>query len=56
MDKFDVQNLAKSAVDQLINREYLEDDNIIDKIIVERNKSVDSFGEGKIYVYVRNID
>ena len=56
MDKFDVQNFTKSIVDQVITRELGEDDNIIDKIIVERNNIVDSYKDGKIYVCIRNID
>jgi len=56
MEKFDVQNFAKSAIDQIITRDYCEDDNIIDKVIVERNKSVESFDEGRIYVYIQNVE
>ena len=56
MDKFDVQNFSKSAIDQVITRDFGEDDNIIDKVIVERNKSVESFDEGRIYVYIQNVD
>jgi len=56
MDKFDVQNFAKAAIDQIITRDFGEDDNIIDKVIVERNKSVESFDEGRIYVYIQNVE
>jgi len=56
MEKFDVQNFTKSIVDQVITRELGEDDNIIDKIIVERNNIVSSYKDGKIYVCIRNID
>jgi len=56
MNKFDVQNFSKSAIDQIITRDFGEDDNIIDKVIVERNKTVDSFDEGRIYVYIQNVE
>lgn len=53
--EFDVQNLAKSAIDQIITRVYGEDDNIVEKVIVERNNTVDDYDDGKIYVCIRNI-
>jgi len=55
MEKFDVQNLVKSAIDQIITRDFNEDDNIVDKIIVERNKTVDSFDKGRIYICIQNL-
>jgi len=54
--RFDKQNLLKSAFDQIITREYGEDDCIIDKIIVEKNLEVDNYKDGKIYCYIRNVD
>jgi len=54
--KFDKQNLLKSAFDQIITREYGEDDCIIDKIIVEKNMDVENYKDGKIYCYIRNVD
>jgi prophage antirepressor-like protein len=56
MAKFDKQNLLKSAIDQIITREYGENDSIIDKMIIDKNKNVDSFKDGKIYCYIRNAD
>jgi len=53
---FDVQNLTKGIVDQVITREYGENDNIIDKIIVEKNMDVDNYKDGRIYCYIRNVD
>jgi len=54
LESIDVQNLAKSILDQVITREYGEDDNIVEKVIVERNKVVGSYGEGKIYICIQN--
>ena len=56
MEKFDKQNLLKATIDQIITREYCENDNIIDKIIVEKNMDVDNYKDGRIYCYIRNID
>jgi len=56
MPRFDKQNLLKASIDQLIGREYAENDNIIDKMIVEKNKDVESYKDGKIYFYIRNAD
>lgn len=56
MPRFDKQNLLKSAIDQIISREYGENDNIIDKMIVEKNMDVDSYRDGRIYFYIRNAD
>jgi len=56
MPRFDKQNLLKASIDQLIGREYSENDNIIDKMIVEKNKDVESYKDGKIYFYIRNAD
>ena len=56
IESIDVQNLTKSAIDQIITRIYNEDDNIVDKVIVEKNKTVNSYSQGKIYIFIRNID
>ena len=56
MDKFDIQNFTKSILDQVITRELGEDDNIVDKVIIEKNKSVNSYKDGKIYICIRNVD
>ena len=56
MEKFDKQNLLKGTIDQIITREYGENDNIIDKIIVEKNMDVDNYKDGRIYRYIRNVD
>jgi len=56
IESIDVQNLAKSILDQVITREYGEDDNIVDKVIVEKNKSVNSYKDGRIYICIRNVD
>ena len=55
MEKFDVQNMAKAIVDQVVSRVYHEDDRIVEKIVTERNKTVNSFKEGKIYICIKNI-
>ena len=55
MEKFDVQNLSKSAIDQIITRCYGENDNIVAKIVSERNSFVNSYEDGKIYVFVKNV-
>lgn len=56
MERFDKQNLMKATIDQIITRELKENDNIIDKIIVEKNMDVDNYRDGKIYCYIRNVD
>jgi len=56
LDRFDLQNFTKSILDQVITRDYLEDDKIVDKVILERNKTVKSYGDGKIYICIRNVD
>jgi len=56
MDRFDKQNLLKATIDQIITREYGENDNIIDKIIVEKNMDVDNYKDGRIYCYIKNVD
>ncbi len=56
LGKFDVQNLSKSAIDQIITKVYEEDDNIVEKVMTGRNKIVDSYNEGKIYVFIRNVE
>ena len=55
LESIDVQNLAKSILDQVITREYGEDDNIVEKVIVERNKVVESYNNGKIYICIQNL-
>jgi len=56
MERFDKQNLLKATIDQIITRELGENDNIIDKIIVEKNIDVENYKDGKIYCYIRNVD
>jgi len=56
LERFDVQNFTKSILDQVITRNYGEDDKIVDKVIVERNKIVNYYNEGKIYICIRNVD
>jgi len=41
LDRFDIQNFTKS---------------ILDQVILERNKTVKSYGDGKIYICIRNVD
>ena len=55
VDKVDTQNLTKSIIDQVISRVYHEDDRIVEKIVAERNKTVNSYKEGKIYICIKNI-
>ena len=55
IDSVDVQNMSKSAIDEIITRCYHEDDRIVEKIVTERNKTVNSFKEGKIYICIKNI-
>jgi len=55
MERFDVQNFTKATIDQIITRDFCEDDNIVSKIIVERNKTVESYDEGRIYICIQNI-
>ena len=54
MDKFDVQNLQKSIIDQVITKVYKEDDNVVSKVVIEKNKSVETYKQGKIYICIKN--
>jgi len=56
LDRFDLQNFTKAILDQVITRDYSEDDKIVDKVIVERNKTVKNYSDGKIYICIRNVD
>jgi len=56
MDKFDISNFSKAILDQVVTRELGEDDNIVDKVIIEKNKSVNSYKDGRIYICIRNVD
>ncbi len=55
LDRFDVDNFSKSSIDMIMNRIYCEDDNIVKKTVCEKNKSVHSYKDGKIYVCIKNI-
>lgn len=53
---FDVNNLEKSATDTILTKFYGENDNIVDKTIIERNVDVEDYTNGKIYVCIRNVE
>jgi len=55
LETFDTQNMIKSTIDQIITRCYYEDDRIVEKIVTEKNKSVKSYKDGKIYICIKNI-
>jgi|688.fasta_scaffold253774_2 prophage antirepressor-like protein len=55
LDKFDSSNFIKATNDMIMNRIYLEDDSIVKDTIISTNKIVDTYSEGKIYVYIQNI-
>jgi len=40
----------------IITRDYLEDDKIVDKVMLERNKTVKSYEDGRIYICKKNVD
>jgi len=54
--KLIINNLEKSATDTILTKFYGENDNIVDKTIIERNLDVEDFRDGKIYICIRNVD
>lgn len=54
MEKFDTHNFTKAFIDQLSNV-YGFNDKLICQEHCARNKCVDSYSDGKIYFYIRNI-
>lgn len=54
-DRYDTNNLPKSAIDQIMNRCYGIDDNIVKDTLCELEGYCDSYKEGKIYFYIQNI-
>jgi Rha family phage regulatory protein len=55
MNRFDVDNFSKASIDMIMNRVYCVDDNIVKNTVIEKNKSIDSYKDGKIYVCIKNI-
>jgi len=53
---YDVNNLEKSATDTILTKFYGENDNIVDKTIIERNLDIEDFRGGKIYICIKNVD
>jgi len=53
---FDVNNLEKSATDTILTKFYGENDNIVDKTVIERNKDVEEYRDGKIYICIKNVE
>ena len=54
--KFDRDNLVKAIQDQIVRALGFDDDNNIELGLVQVNKKVDKYSEGKIYVLLKNID
>ncbi|MBU3186673.1 Rha family transcriptional regulator [Clostridium estertheticum] len=55
LEKFDTTNFIKAINDMIVNRIYDEDDKIVMDTKITRNKVVNSYKEGKIYVCIKNI-
>lgn len=55
LQKFDVDGMIKSIQDQIVRALDFKNDNNIELGSVERNKIVNSYSEGKIYVLIKNI-
>lgn len=55
LERFDVTNFIKAINDMVITRIYDEDDKIVATTKIERNKIVNSYDDGKIYICIRNI-
>ena len=53
--EFDVDNGNKALIDVLFNRIFKVDDNVNDRVIAERLDTCNSYGDGCIYYYIRNI-
>ncbi len=53
--EFDVDNGNKALIDVLFNRIFKVDDNVNDRVIAERLDTCNSYGDGEIYYYIRNI-
>jgi Holliday junction resolvase RusA-like endonuclease len=54
-EKFDTDNLIKSVVDTIITECYGENDNIVKRYDAATIRHCDSFREGKIFFYIRNL-
>lgn len=54
-DRHDTNNLPKSTIDQIMNRCYGIDDNIVKDTLCELEGYCDTYKEGKIYFYIQNI-
>lgn len=54
--KFDRDNLVKATQDQIVRALGFNDDNNIELGLVQVNKKIDKYSEGKIYILLKNID
>ena len=55
LQKFDVDGMIKSIQDQIVRALGFTDDNNIELGSIERNKIVNSYNEGKIYILMKNV-
>jgi prophage antirepressor-like protein len=55
LERFDTTNFIKATNDMIINRVYDEDDKIVVDTKITRNEIVDSYGDGKIYICLKNV-
>lgn len=54
-EDMDIRNLDKATIDMIFNRIYGVDDNIVDCVHSERVGTCNSFDEGSIGIFIRNL-
>lgn len=55
-DRIDPNNLCKATIDQIMNRVYMVDDNVVKKTVCDLEGICDGYKNGKIYFYIENIN
>jgi Holliday junction resolvase RusA-like endonuclease len=56
LEKFDRDNLVKATQDQIVRALGFKDDNNIELGLVQVNKKVNKYSDGKIYILLKNIN
>lgn len=56
LDKFDCDNFTKSTQDMVFNRGLNIDDKIVKSVHVKIVENCNSYSDGKIYCYIRNLE
>lgn len=54
-ERYDTNNLCKSIIDQIFNREMKIDDNIVKDVVCELDGYCNTFDDAKIMYYIQNV-